>query len=211
VFTGLVETVGKVAQIKSRGNYRILMIESAIDSGEIAVGESIACDGACLTVVDITSGSFVVEASQETVARTILAGYRVGSQVNLERSLKLGSRLGGHFVSGHVDDTGTVDCCRPAGESLELALMYNPVYDRLVIEKGSIAINGVSLTVNTCRSGWCSTNLVPHTVKSTNLGSLRSQERINLEFDMIGKYVARMLDKENKPGLTIEKFKESGW
>jgi len=211
MFTGLVETVGKVVRTAARGNYRILSIASSINTREIELGESIACDGACLTVVEIGSDSFVVEVSQETMAKTTLADYRTGSPVNLERALKAGGRFGGHFVNGHVDHVGTVDYSKPVGESLELALRFDSAYDQLVVDKGALAVNGVSLTINTCLSGWCSVNLIPYTVQSTNLGRLRTGDRVNLEFDLIGKYVAKMPGKENKQELTIERFTESGW
>jgi riboflavin synthase len=211
MFTGLIETVGTIKELKWRGNYRILSITGSFANDKPAPGESISCDGACLTVVSIDKGTFDVEASQETTGRTILNSYTVGSRINLERALKAGSRLGGHFVSGHVDDTGVVDYIRPVGRSLELAVRFDPHFDKLVIDKGSIAINGVSLTVNACRPGWFNVNLIPFTVKETTLGLLQSGHRVNLEFDMIGKYVLKIQENRTRNALTREKLIESGW
>ena len=143
MFTGLIETVGTVAGIRRRGNYLVLTIASELPLEQIRIGESIACDGPCLTVVVVEKEGFVVEASQETIEKTTLAGVRQGDRINLERALQVGSRLGGHFVSGHIDDTARVDRLRQIGESWELAVAFNTRFDRLVIEKGSIAINGV--------------------------------------------------------------------
>ncbi|MBN1213716.1 MAG: riboflavin synthase [candidate division Zixibacteria bacterium] len=211
MFTGLIETVGILKEMKTRGNYRILTISSSLPVEEIKNGESIACDGACLTVVGVKKGGFTVEASQETVERTILSNYKTGARINLERALRVGDRLGGHFVSGHIDDTGTVDYFKPVGESWELAVKFDLQHDIYVVEKGSVAINGLSLTVNKCRPGWLTVNLIPHTVKVTAIGALKAGDRVNLEFDLIGKYVARLKDNKEKKGLTRDLLKESGW
>ncbi len=210
MFTGLIEAVGTIRELGTRGNYRLLTIAAPM-AGELALGESISCDGACLTVVDRQGGIFTVEASQETAARTTVGGYTVGSPINLERALRADSRLGGHLVAGHVDATGAVDHLRPVGESWELAVRFDPEFDPYVVDKGSIAINGVSLTVNETKSGWCTVNLIPYTVKETTLGSLRSGARVNLEFDMIGKYIVKASAAYQKKGLTMEKLRESGW
>jgi len=212
MFTGLIERTGRVGKIVKRGNYRVLTVEpsGAFDS-PLVLGESVACDGACLTVVSLTNDSFVVEVSQETVERTLARGYKTGSLINLERAMKLGERLGGHLVSGHVDEVGTADYLRPVGESLELAVKFSSDNDHLVIEKGSIAINGVSLTVNAVRSGWLSVNLIPHTASQTTIGVVKPGDKVNLEYDMIGKYVTKMLGEKESGTLTAEKLKEYGW
>jgi riboflavin synthase len=211
MFTGLIETVGVLREIKTRGDYRILTVTSVLPSGEIQIGESIACDGACLTVVAVGKDGFTIEASRETAERTILDKYRTGTRINLERALKVGDRLGGHFVSGHIDDTGTVDYFKPVGESRELAVRFDQRHDIYVVEKGSIAVNGLSLTVNRCRPGWLTVNLIPHTLKATAIGELKAGDRVNLEFDLIGKYVARLNEYKEKKGLTNDLLKESGW
>lgn len=211
MFTGLVETKGKIEKVTRRGDYRILVVASTIDSDEIVMGESIACDGACLTVVKIARDSFSVEASAETQARTKVGQYRRGSMINLERAVRMGARLGGHLVSGHVDDVGKVEHARRAGGSIELAVTFNRQHDPLVISKGSIAIDGVSLTVNTVQPGRLSVNLIPHTMSATTLADLRPGERVNLEFDMIGKYILKSGRSLKPSALTKEKLIESGW
>ena len=211
MFTGLIETVGKIQNLTTRGNYKVMTIAPAAIDGAWQIGESVACDGACLTVTKFDKTSFTVEASQETAARTIIGNYRVGGQINLERAMKIGDRLGGHLVSGHVDDFGTVDLMRSIGDSWELAITYDKRFDNLVIEKGSVAINGVSLTVNRVKPGWLSVNVIPHTIKATTLGDLRRGDKVNLEFDMIGKYVLKVRDTASSGNLTVEKLKESGW
>ena len=211
MFTGIIEAMGTVTKVDSRGNYRVLSITAPDVTDGLSVGDSIACDGTCLTVVSFDSKTFVVEASQETAATTILDSYRVGSTINLERALTVGDRLGGHFVSGHVDGIGRVDHIRDIGESVELTVTYDAAFDDLVVAKGSIAVNGISLTVNSVRSGWLSVNLIPHTVRTTSLGMIRPGDSVNLEFDIIGKYVIKVTGNTPRERLTKEKLRESGW
>lgn len=212
MFTGLIETVGTVDSVRGKGNYKVFAVSSALPTEDIALGESIACDGACLTVVEKGDGLFKVEASQETLARTIAGSYRQGTQVHLERALQVGSRLGGHLVAGHVDDRGTVDYSRMVGESLDLAVRFNKDFDPLVIDKGSIAVNGVSLTINSTRPGWLSVNLIPHTLGATRLDKLKAGDPLNLEFDMIGKYILKSrVGNTPNSSLTLDKLLESGW
>lgn len=210
MFTGLIEAVGTLKHVGSRGNYRVLTITAPF-APELGDGESIACDGACLTVVDKRGDTFIVEVSQETSARTILDTYASGAKINLERAMRADSRLGGHMVAGHVDTTGTVEHLTPVGESLELAVAFDQQFDPYVIEKGSIAINGVSLTVNAVRPGWLTVNLIPYTVELTTLGHLKAGDRVNLEFDMIGKYIVKLSLSYQQRGLTLDKLRESGW
>ena len=211
MFTGLIQDVGRVTDLTRRGNYIVMTIATNIDTDDFRMGESVACDGACLTVVNIAKRKFVVEASQETMATTILGDYRTGSHINLERALKVGDRLGGHFVTGHVDDKGMVESLKPVGESLELAVKYNPAFDSLVVEKGSVAINGISLTINRARSGWLSVNLIPFTASETSVAQLKAGQAVNLEFDLVGKYITKYKGLHFSSGLTEDKLKESGW
>jgi len=211
MFTGLIESVGRLDDIRQRRNYRILHIQTALPLDEIRIGDSVACDGACLTVVDKSASALVVEASQETLERTILGHYRVGRQVNLERALHVGGRLGGHFVTGHVDTVGTVHDITMAGDSTILTVRFDRRFHPWVVEKGSIGLNGVSLTVNNCRADIASVNLIPHTIEQTNLKELRRGSGVNIEFDLIGKYVARSINNSNREILTIERLQEYGW
>ncbi len=186
-------------------------VSSSIPTGEIRIGESIACNGACLTVVSKDKDTFSVEISPETASRIDLGRYQAGRGINLERALQLGSRLGGHFVAGHVDSAGRVDYLKPVADSLELAVRFDAQFDPLVIDKGSIAIDGVSLTINRCRTGWLSVNLIPYTRGETNLNELKAGASVNLEFDLIGKYVVRMQQLGSRSGLTAQTLLESGW
>lgn len=211
MFTGLIEEIGTVRDLKTRNNYRVLSIEAVRIGGELRIGESVACDGACLTVVSSSRSQFVVEASQETAARTILDSYRPGSKINLERAMKLGERLGGHLVSGHVDAVGELVRIRPEGDSLELTVRFDKRFDSLVIEKGSIALNGISLTINKVSSGLASMNIIPHTAHATTVSKMKERERVNIEFDMIGKYILKSTGHGQGLGLTRDKLIESGW
>jgi len=211
MFTGLIEQVGMLESISRRGNYTILTIRSDIDTTELLIGESIACDGACLTVTEIDKGAFTVEASQETLERTILSSYRTGVRLNLERAMRVGDRLGGHYVTGHVDTIGRISSISTVGESTEIAVAYDSEFDSLVVEKGSIAINGISLTVNHVESGRMSVNVIPHTLFATNVADWTRGERLNLEFDLIGKYVLKYSTLNKSQNLTEKKLRESGW
>lgn len=209
MFTGLVHGLGQIAEMHTRENYLVLKISYPGFKGQLTIGESIACDGACLTVVSIKDDSFTVELSQETLARTIAETYYNGSFINLERAMQLSDRLMGHFVSGHIDTVARIVSRQMIGESLELAISYPSVFDKLVIPKGSIAINGVSLTINEVSSGSSSVNLIPHTQGITNLKNLQVGNPVNIEFDLIGKYVARFA--ELGVDMRSGKVKESSW
>lgn len=211
MFTGLIEAIGRVERIDHRGNYLLLTVAPDAKSFDVSDGDSVCCDGACLTVVSYATNQFTVEASQETTAKTTLGKWQVGTQLHLERSLRADSRLGGHFVTGHVDCTGVIERTKRIGESLEVAVRFDEQYNQLVVNKGSIAINGVSLTVNECGDDWLSVNLIPFTLKATTLEKLSPGDRVNLEFDILAKYIARQQAQPAKSGLTMEKLLESGW
>jgi riboflavin synthase len=211
MFTGLIETVGKIDSISNRRNYKVLSIKPINSFDNIELGESIAIDGTCLTVVSFDKNSFTVEASQETIKKTILGQYRSSTSVNLERALKVGDRIGGHMISGHVDDIGTVSKIEASGDSIIIGIEFNKLYDNLVIEKGSIAIDGISLTVNSCKSGYFEINIIPHTSESTTINFYKNGREVNLEFDMIGKYINKMNNKTKNKSLTKKKLIESGW
>jgi riboflavin synthase len=211
MFTGLIESVGSVARVRTQGNYLIMTVKSALPHEEIQIGESIACQGACLTVVSRQDGLFEVEISQETIACVDAGRFGVGRQINLERAVQAGGRLGGHLVSGHIDTVGRVESLRPVGRSLELAVGFDPKYDPLVIDKGSVAVDGVSLTVNECSSGLFTVNLIPHTSGATTLSDLKAADPVNLEFDMIGKYILKYKQSGSSQGVTAEILRKSGW
>ena len=194
MFTGLVEAVGRFEEISPRGPGVQLSISAppALVS-ELTLGESVAVDGACLTVVRWGGGRFTVDASAETMRRTTLGERRRGDPCHLERALRLGDRLGGHWVSGHIDDTGVLTERHPLGEALELNFSAPPGVMRYLVEKGSIAVDGTSLTINTLSEGGFSVVLVPHSQSCLYLPQRALGSRVNLEVDLLGKYVERLL------------------
>jgi riboflavin synthase len=194
MFTGLVEDVGTVARADRRSDALVLAIRPAqLPLAELTIGESVCHDGACLTVTDIGRDSFSVLAGAETLARTTLGNLRVGKKVNLERSLKVGDRLGGHWVTGHIDGTGELAARRDMGANLVLVIRAVPALLRYIVEKGSIAIAGVSLTVNAVDADTFSVAIIPHTRDMTTLGELAIGDRVNLETDILAKHVDKLL------------------
>jgi riboflavin synthase len=212
MFTGLVEGVGEITGMRRMAEGLRLAVAPPFPVAELALGESVAVSGACLTVVKMEGRAFQVEVSPETLARSTLASKKVGDRVNLERALRLGDRLGGHLVTGHVDGLGVLKERRQGPEHLELTFEMPASLAPLVIEKGSIAVDGVSLTVNSVTGTAFSVNIIPYTAKDTNLDGLKVGDRVNLETDIIGKYVARLLGPHlAKSGLTEEFLARHGF
>ncbi|MEL6218017.1 MAG: riboflavin synthase [Pseudomonadota bacterium] len=201
MFTGLVQEVGRVHAVEDRGD-RWIAIWCSRPAAEIAIGASICCNGICLTAVETgTSGQrswFAVEASAETVARTTLGDWREGTGVNLEGSLRVGDELGGHIVSGHVDGLATITAIRPEGGSHRLEIEAPRALGRFLAPKGSVALDGISLTVNEVEDAGEVTrfgvNIIPHTWEATNLADAAEGTRLNLEIDVMARYVARLAE-----------------
>jgi riboflavin synthase len=194
MFTGLVEDLGTIVRADRRSDALVLAVRPArIPLGELAIGESVCHDGACLTVTEVGRDAFTVLAGAETLARTTLGALRVGSRVNLERSLRLGDRLGGHWVTGHIDGTGELAIRRDLGANLVLGVRTPPALLKLIVEKGSIALAGVSLTVNAVDAETFSVAIIPHTREATTLGALHLGDRVNLETDVLAKHVQKLL------------------
>jgi riboflavin synthase len=196
MFTGIVTDIGEVIAIEKRGDTR-LKIATAYDPDGIAIGASIACSGCCLTAVETGRlqdgrGFFAVDASAETLARTTLGYWIAGTRINLERPLRMGDELGGHVVSGHVDDVGEIVRAEPEGDSLRLRLRVPPAIARFIAPKGSIALDGTSLTVNEVEGDDFGVNIIPHTQAVTTWGKARPGDRVNVEIDMLARYVARL-------------------
>ena len=210
MFTGIVEDVGKVKVIRPKAKEVLLTIEvKNINAGEISLGESIAINGTCLTVISSGKNNFTVEASHETLKRTNLSRLKVGSKANLERAVKLGARLGGHIVNGHVDGIGKVDSIEKRGKSIEIWFSLPEGLSKYVVEKGSIAVDGVSLTVNAVIGNRFLVNIIPYTQEATIFGELRRGDPVNIECDIIGKYVEKFVAvKDNKKDIKqlIEKL-----
>jgi riboflavin synthase len=192
MFTGIITDLGKVKSIAFGPTTR-LEIATAYDTGGIVLGASIACNGCCLSVVEKGPGWLAFEASRETLDKTTMGDWEVGHPVNLERALKLGDELGGHLVSGHVDGVGRLLSIRPDGGSLRMAIEAPAEMARMIAPKGSIVLDGISLTVNEVGNASFGVNIIPITQTATNLGQAREGDRVNLEIDLIARYVARLL------------------
>ncbi len=194
MFTGIVECVGTVKAVKAGSADSVFTISpAAIELSGVSAGESISVSGVCLTVTSITPDSFTVDASHETLARTTLSSLKNGSRVNLEMALQAGGRMGGHIVNGHVDGVGTVESTAKKGESVVVWIRVPEQLSRYVVEKGSVAVDGVSLTVNEVRGAKFSVNLIPYTLDATTFASMRAGDSVNIECDIIGKYVEKFI------------------
>jgi len=198
MFTGIVSDIGEIVSVDPGGKQgdRRFVIATKHDMTPIAIGASIACSGCCLTVIEKKSGQFAVEVSAESLDKTHLGDWTVGSRLNLELSLKLGDELGGHLVYGHVDGVGRIVGMTPEGGSVRFVFEASPELARFVAAKGSIAIDGISLTVNEVEGNRFGVNVISHTQAVTTLGQARVGQRVNLEVDMLARYVARLLEHQ---------------
>jgi riboflavin synthase len=195
MFTGIVTDLGRVRRITKRGDTRV-EIATAYDTAAIDMGASIACSGCCLTVVDKGPGWFAADVSGETLSCTTLGDWKEGAPVNLERPLTAAAELGGHMVSGHVDGVGLVKSVRPEGDSKRYVFTAPAELMRYIAAKGSVAVDGVSLTVNEVDPTSFGVNIIPHTQERTTFGVLTPGSRVNLEIDLVARYVARLLGKD---------------
>jgi riboflavin synthase len=200
MFTGLVEALGTVEAIVADGPGTRLTIRAADIAAQLSPGESVAVNGACLTVVDRDDATFSFQAGPETLARTNIGILKAGHRVNLERSLRVGDRLGGHLVQGHVDGVGLIAERRPDGEWLTMCFSCSPDLTVEMVSKGSVAVDGVSLTLVDVNSDRFSVALIPHTLSMTTLGYKQPGEAVNLETDVLGKYVVKYLRNRSIPG-----------
>lgn len=202
MFTGIVTDLGRVREVEERGGERRFLLETAYDTAGIAIGASIACSGACLTVVETGPDCFAVEASAETLSKTTLGDWTAGRAVNLERALKVGDELGGHLVSGHVDGLATLVSREREGGSTRLLFELPQALARFVAAKGSVTLDGVSLTVNEVTDDGpggqrFGVNIIPHTAAVTTLGGLEPGDRVNLEIDLLARYLQRLLHEDS--------------
>jgi riboflavin synthase len=193
MFTGLIEGTGVVRGLKRDGGDIYLTVEPGFDMSDSAVGDSVAVDGVCLTITSLARGLFDVYASAETISRSTLGLLRSGNKLNLERALKLSDRLGGHLVQGHVDGIGVIAGISSKHKSWNLRIEIPRNLFRYVIEKGSIAVDGISLTVNRCSPGFFEVNIIPQTGIETTLLSKRTGSSVNIETDLVGKYVEKFV------------------
>jgi len=201
MFTGIIESVGKITGIRPYMQGVMISIDAGLDLGDDKIGDSVSVDGVCLTITAKKGSIFDATASAETISRSTLSLLRQGSKVNIERALTLSARLGGHMVSGHVDTMGTIVKKSAVGESTCIGVQFDKKYSRYIIEKGSIAIDGVSLTVNRVSDGAFEVNIIPYTLESTSLTLKGTGDRVNLEFDVIGKYIESLMNTNDNTGL----------
>lgn len=198
MFTGIVSDIGEIVSVDPGGKAgdRRFVIATKHDMTPIAIGASIACSGCCLTVIEKSAGRFAVEVSAESLDKTHLGDWKVGSPLNLELSLKLGDELGGHLVYGHVDGVGRIASMTPEGGSVRFVFEAPAELARFVAAKGSVAIDGISLTVNEVDGNRFGVNVISHTQAVTTLGQAKVDQRVNLEVDMLARYVARLLEHQ---------------
>jgi len=195
MFTGIITDIGEIVAVERRGDLHA-RIRTDYDVDTIDIGASIACSGACLTVVEKGADWFAVDISGETEARTTLSKWQTGTRINLERSLRVGDELGGHIVSGHVDGIGEIKGITPVGESCRIEISLPASIAKLVATKGSVAADGISMTVNGVTPDSFEVNVIPHTQQYTTLGGAKVGDKVNLEVDMLARYVQRLMDTE---------------
>jgi len=212
MFTGIIEEIGKVEQTSSSGGNLRLRINAPKVSADLKLGDSININGACQTVIEIKDGTFTVEATEETQRRTTLGQLKSGDGVNLERALRASDRLGGHLVTGHVDFVGRIKSVIQRDQSQIFEFEFPKDYKSQFVEKGSVAVDGISLTVVQVSGDSFTVSVIPFTIKETTLGTKGMGDPVNIETDMIGKYVQRFLSlKKEKIKITEELLREKGW
>lgn len=216
MFTGLVEELGKVKTVVKGAMSVRLTVSARTILGDVKLGDSIAVNGTCLTVVDYSDSWFTADVMPETVDRTALAGLKAGDSVNLERTLRVGDRLGGHIVNGHVDGVGTIRSKQQRDNAIVFRIEASAEVLRYIVKKGSVAIDGISLTVVDTGPDWFTVSLIPHTASVTTLGTKGPGDPVNLENDIIGKYVEKLMspgpaESGQQKGLTADFLQKNGF
>ncbi len=213
MFTGIIEDKGRVVRLEHRGQGNKLILELPIDLTEMQLGDSININGVCLTIVEKREQTIVLDLSSETLHKTVLGGVKEGDQVNFERALKLTDRLGGHIVTGHIDGIGVITEKRRGGDFLHLKIRIPKFVSNYVVPKGSIAIDGISLTVNECEDEEIRMVLIPYTLEKTTLINKKVGDRVNVEADILGKYVEKLVHRGNEKskGVELSFLKEHGF
>jgi riboflavin synthase len=220
MFTGIIESFGTIKQIRTSGEGKILHIGCDLDLSDSKIGDSIAVNGACLTAVSMETNGFKVDMAPETVERTTFKSLSMGSRVNIERALKLSDRIDGHLVSGHIDGTGVISSIIKKSNAVIILIDVSNQLGSDMIEKGSVAIDGISLTINRCSDKNFEVSIIPHTANITTIGLKRVGDRVNIETDMLGKYVKKILKgtvskndalSEGREGISMELLGKNGF
>lgn len=213
MFTGIVEAVGQVATLTSRGNdLRMAIVSDDLDMADVKAGDSIAINGVCLTVIGLQKSGFDVDVSAETLACTTIGDLAAGAAVNLEKALLPTTRLGGHLVSGHVDAVAVVSDCRDDGRSRRISIEVSTELSHYLVAKGSVCVDGVSLTVNDVCGNRFSVNIIPHTQQQTIIAQYRPGTRVNIEVDVIARYLERLLnERDHATGIDLDLLRRSGF
>ena len=193
MFTGIIRERGRVAQVDGDTDARHLLIEAPATASQLSLGDSVSVDGCCLTATEVANGQFAVTAVPETISRTTLGALAAGDEVNLETATRAGEPLGGHYVQGHVDGVGQIESVEPEEEGARMRISAPPELLRYCVEKGSIAVGGVSLTISGLDDGAFEVALIPHTLEQTTLGLARAGDAVNLEVDILAKYVEKLV------------------
>ena len=216
MFTGIVEEMGQIRSIVRGASSAVLSIEANLILEDLKIGDSVAVNGVCLTATSIGAGGFTADVMHETLNRSSLGSLQKGSHVNLERAMLANGRFGGHIVSGHIDGTGTIGSIQKDDNALWYTILADAKLLRYIVEKGSVTIDGISLTVADVQSDRFAVSLIPHTAKVTVLGEKRTGDIVNLETDIIGKYVEKLMkpaveETKQKSGITMEFLAENGF
>jgi riboflavin synthase len=212
MFTGLIEDTGRVVGFDRSGKAGLLRVKSSLPLDEIAIGDSVAVNGACLTVTRKSDGVLTFDVSPESLSATTLGSLTSGSMVNLERAMRLGDRMGGHIVTGHIDAIGRLARSNEVSGNHVLEFTLPAENSRYLVAKGSVTINGISLTVNNVTQGGFSVNIIPHTLTATTLHTIGPGDQVNIETDIIGKYVERLIQPwRGGGGLTMKTLAENGF
>jgi riboflavin synthase len=215
MFTGIIEAMGTIRGIQAAGQGRRLTVEAGFSLETTAIGDSIAVNGACLTAVRITGSRFEADVSPETLSKTSFGGIRIGDRVNLERALRLSDRLNGHLVSGHVDGVGSLQSKTRAGNAVLITIAVPQALSRYMIRKGSVAVDGISLTINDCGPGFFEISVIPHTAAITTIGLRNPGDEVNIETDLIGKYIDQLMrpepEREGQGGIDLQFLAKTGF